>query len=141
MFRLSNERPQQRSLTLVMILVFSFLFCLGIWMVFRSSSPQPSRYAIATLVTDSFPSGYICGAIVLARSIKQTGSIADLVVMATPEVDATTLNLLRHEGFHIFSVQPIPHPDPSKLLAARFLNTYTKLQAWSLIQYEKVWRI
>lgn len=106
------------------------------------SEHQASGFAATVLVTKSLPDGYICGAIVLARSFRQflQHKLIDLVAMVAPSVDSKTRELLLAEGFtRIVEVQQIPHPSKGKgMLAERFLDTFTKLRAWQLTSYEKV---
>ena len=155
--QLSSQKRERSSicswnrLVLWFICLFSLIFFTGLWLTLPrlaifsgsypshgSNIPASPRSAIATLVTDMYPSGYVCGAIVLARSIRKIMPSVELVAMTTVGVDEQTKVLLKSEGYSIRQIDSIPHPKPQELRVSRFMNTYSKLAAWTLIEYNKV---
>ncbi|ORY00500.1 glycosyl transferase family protein [Basidiobolus meristosporus CBS 931.73] len=95
------------------------------------------RYAWVTLLTrDQF----FQGVRVLARSLKKSNSIYPIVVIHTSNVSQQNLELLSKEGCLIRLVDFVD-PQPNRRLNyiwERYADTWTKLQAWNLTDYERV---
>jgi alpha-N-acetylglucosamine transferase len=111
-----------------------------------------SRQAFATLVTND---EYGLGALALARSLRWTGTEAQLVVLATP--DGKHLDALEREGCRIV---PVRQPDVSEGFRERHsrealhraapfnkgnkpafhdpVDNFCKLELWKLEEYEKI---
>ena len=115
-------------------------------------APRPGRRAFATLVTNG---EYGLGALALARSLRWTGTDAQLVVLATPE--AEHLEALEREGSRIVPVrQPAlsagfreRHSREALHRAAPFnkgskpafhdpVDNFCKLEVWNLEDYAKI---
>lgn len=111
-------------------------------------------HAYVTLVTNA---DYALGARVLLRSLKRTGTAADLVILHTGGVASRELEALEREGAVLIRAELLPTSDVfnerharSKLHgAAPFtkgrkpgfhtpLDNFAKLRLWQLTQYQRV---
>ncbi|RUM12135.1 glycosyltransferase [Rhizobium fabae] len=111
------------------------------------------RFAYVTLVTNS---DYAMGATALARSLRRTGTAADVVVLHTGGVDAAALVPLKALDCRLIEVEHLPlsdvfndrHARGSLHSAAPFtkgrkpdfhspLDNFCKLRLWQLVDYER----
>lgn len=118
----------------------------------RPSTTAGSREAYVTLVTNG---DYAMGATALARSIRLTGSSADVVVLFTGGVEADALLPLERLGCRLVEVEHLPLSDGFNQRHARGnlhanapftkgrkpafhspLDNFCKLRLWQLIDYE-----
>jgi glycogenin glucosyltransferase len=97
-----------------------------------------AREAFVTLATSD---AYAIGALVLAHSIKLSGTTRDLVVMIPPSGISGSLEEQLYEAFnHVERVDLLDSKDELNLalLSRPDLGvTFTKLHCWRLTQYEK----
>ncbi|HEX2146301.1 MAG TPA: glycosyltransferase, partial [Pseudorhizobium sp.] len=117
----------------------------------RPSSPAHSDRAFVTLVTNM---DYAMGATALARSLRLTGTAADLVILHTQAVDAVALAPLTTFGCRLIEVDHLPlsqdfnqrHTRGNLHGAAPFtkgrkpdfhtpLDNFCKLRLWQLEEY------
>jgi alpha-N-acetylglucosamine transferase len=117
------------------------------------SGPARSRYAFVTLVTNA---DYAMGATALARSIRMTGTDADIVVLHTKGVDGHALTPLAEFGCRLVATDLLPLSDAFNERHARKnihdaapftkgrkpdfhspLDNFCKLRLWQLIEYER----
>lgn len=117
------------------------------------SSPAGSRYAFVTLVTNAY---YAMGATALARSIRMTGTEADIVVLHTGGVEPDRLVPLAELGCRLVATDLLPlsdgfnarHARKNVHSAAPFtkgrkpdfhspLDNFCKLRLWQLTEYER----
>ncbi|MBV2186161.1 MAG: glycosyl transferase, partial [Rhizobium sp.] len=110
-----------------------------------------SRNAFVTLVTNA---DYAMGAVALARSIRRTGSPADIVVLHTGGVETRALQPLEALGCRLVEVDHLPLSHEFNLRHARGnlhanapftkgrkpafhspLDNFCKLRLWQLIDY------
>ena len=120
----------------------------------RADRAPASRHAWVTLVTNA---DYALGAKALARSIRLTGSEADIVVLHTGAVEAAALAPLSAFGARLVRTELLPTSDvfnaahAKKTLhgAAPFtkgekppfhtpLDNFAKLRLWQLTEYDSV---
>lgn len=118
----------------------------------RPETTAGSRNAFVTLVTNA---DYAMGAVALARSIRTSGSAADIVVLHTAGVEASSLQPLEALGCRLVAVEHLPLSDAFNLRHARGnlhaaapftkgrkptfhspLDNFCKLRLWQLIDYE-----
>lgn len=93
-------------------------------------------YVVALWGTDP---QHVLGAMVLAYSLRRTGTQHDLVCMHTPDVPAPALRLLARSGWILRSVEYVWAT--ARLFTSpgnRFQGVFTKLRAFSLVEYSKV---
>lgn len=98
------------------------------------------RRAWATLLTRD---QYAVGTVTLGRSLMSSGTAYPLVVMVTSAVSSHTLTSFAGvPGMRVEHVDPVdPGPSTSSrkdYAFERFAEVWTKLQAWSLVDYDKV---
>jgi hypothetical protein len=96
-------------------------------------------YAYVTLVM--LGDRYIPAAIVLAHSIKKLGSLADTVVLVTPDVTQEGRELLQLYFTHVISITyvDIPNWRTKKQKHKKYLElVFTKFHVFNLVQYEKI---
>jgi len=117
------------------------------------SGPAGSRHAFVTLVTNG---DYAIGATALARSIKMTGTEADIVVLHTGGVKQELLNPLAECGCRLVATDLLPLSDGFNERHARKnihgaapftkgrkpdfhspLDNFCKLRLWQLTEYER----
>eukprot|EP00897_Mesotaenium_endlicherianum_P001242 jgi/Mesen1/1145/ME001236S00030 len=91
-------------------------------------------YAYATVLHSV--EKYVCGAIVLARSIRATGSAHDMVVLVSDEIGEDARAGLRAAGWIVRRIERIRNPH-AKQDAYNEWN-YSKLRLWQLVDYAKV---
>ncbi len=120
----------------------------------RCDRPAGSRHAYVTLVTNR---DYVLGATALLRSLRRTGTHADLVVLSTPGVDETDLAALapfeprlarcghlptsaafneRHERGRLHKAAPFTKG--GKPVFHTPLDNFVKLRLWQLTDYDSV---
>jgi glycogenin glucosyltransferase len=81
---------------------------------------------------------YVPGAEVLGRSLRASGTRAELVLLATADVTRVGRARLRAQGWSIRDVAPIPSPHPEAHMLPRFADVFTKLRAWELEEFDRV---
>ncbi|WP_426238938.1 glycosyltransferase [Pararhizobium sp. DWP1-1-3] len=116
-------------------------------------APAGSRHAFVTLVTNA---DYAMGATALARSIRLTGTKADIVVLHTGGVDQQALKPLCDFGCRCVAIELLPLSDAFNARHARKsihstapftkgrkpdfhspLDNFCKLRLWQLTGYER----
>ncbi|KAK9054825.1 hypothetical protein SSX86_025904 [Deinandra increscens subsp. villosa] len=101
---------------------------------FDGGSTYKSREAYVTVLHSS--EKYVCGAIALAQSIRQTNSSKDLILLADHSISPKSLRGLESAGWKIKLIQRIRSPHAKK--GAYNEYNYSKLRIWQLTQYDKV---
>lgn len=82
--------------------------------------------------------GYVPGVEALGKSLDRSNTVHPKIVMVTPDVPASARSLLWSQGWEIRDVEPLKNPSVSEQrLFARFANTFTKLQVFSLYDVDK----
>lgn len=81
---------------------------------------------------------YVPGAEVLGRSLLESDTRAERILLATADVPEEARERLRAQGWSVRDVVPIANPRPHKQMLPRFANVYTKLRAWELEEFERV---
>jgi hypothetical protein len=94
--------------------------------------------AFLTLITKD---EYLPGIVVLNRSLQDVCSQYPLVAMITPNLDESTLNVLRNEKITTINIDPLyllPEQEGPKIheFDTRFLETWMKLRVFGLEGYE-----
>lgn len=97
------------------------------------------KYAYVTLIM--LGDLYIAGAIVLAHSIRICGSLADLVVLVTPDVSNEGKQILGMYFTHVIEINYVTVQNwrTKKQNHRKYLElVFTKFHIFNLVQYEKV---
>lgn len=94
---------------------------------------ERSQAYVSMLHTDS---SYVCGAIVLAHSIRLTGSKRDLVMLVDKNIDPEQRQGLRAAGWKVREIERIRNPYAKKDTYNEW--NYSKFRLWQLTEYIKV---
>ncbi|KZV82848.1 glycosyltransferase family 8 protein [Exidia glandulosa HHB12029] len=97
-----------------------------------------TRSAYVTLLTK--PS-YLAATLVLERSLRSVASAYPLVVMVTPQLPEQARGILRRRNIVMRDVEELHPPGDRHQLSAvdeRFRDTWTKLRAFELVEYDRV---
>ncbi|XP_020219294.1 UDP-glucuronate:xylan alpha-glucuronosyltransferase 2 isoform X1 [Cajanus cajan] len=92
------------------------------------------RSAYATVLHSS--EVYVCGAITLAQSLRQTGTKRDLILLTDKSISVPTRVALSEAGWKIRVITRIRNPKAEKGSYNEY--NYSKLRLWQLTDYEKV---
>ncbi|KAM0992094.1 hypothetical protein ACFX13_010561 [Malus domestica] len=95
---------------------------------------ETRRLAYVTILHSS--EAYVCGAITLARSIRQTNSTKDLVLLADDFITPKSIQGLTTAGWKIKRIQRIRSAFAKKGSYNEW--NYSKLRVWQLTEYDKV---
>ncbi|CAI6004577.1 unnamed protein product [Closterium sp. NIES-65] len=79
---------------------------------------------------------YVCGAIVLARSLKKSGTKADLVLLVSREISRKSRRGLKKAGWRLKEIERIRNPRAVPKSYNEW--NYSKLRLWQLEEYDKV---
>ncbi|BFG36973.1 hypothetical protein CerSpe_232470 [Prunus speciosa] len=105
--------------------------------MYNSSSWTPyikRRLAYVTILHSS--EAYVCGAIALAQSIRQTNSTKDLVLLADHSITPSSIQGLTAAGWKIKQIERIRSAFARKGSYNEW--NYSKLRLWQLTEYDKV---
>ncbi|KAG8470768.1 hypothetical protein KFE25_009189 [Diacronema lutheri] len=94
------------------------------------------RAWVTLLSTDSYLRGVQC----LARALRSVGSRYELVVMVTGSVGDESMDALRAEQCSIRVIEYVRVPSEARAAyaCAHFADCWTKLSAWSWVEYEQL---
>lgn len=82
---------------------------------------------------------YVPGVEALGSSLDKTGTQHQKVLVVTPDVPEHARALLAKNGWKLRDCEPIVNPQPDQdMFFSRFRNTFTKLNAWSLVELDKI---
>ena len=112
----------------------------------RSGAPHtPSRFAYVLMHYEGTPKDdeYLLGMRVLIRSIQETGTPHDIVVITSTNVRDSTKQTLLDDGALLNEVANLQNPFETKVAGrnsykARFIYSLNKLYAWNMTMYERV---
>lgn len=96
------------------------------------------KAAYVTLLTKT---SYLPGVLVLEYTLRSVGSEYPLVVMATPSLLQEDRDILARRGIAVIDIQSLKPPEGLHELSthdARFADTWTKLRAFELTDYDRV---
>ncbi|KAG8073736.1 hypothetical protein GUJ93_ZPchr0006g42949 [Zizania palustris] len=95
---------------------------------------RPRREAYATVLHSS--DTYLCGAIVLAQSIRRAGSTRDLVLLHDHTVSKPALRALAAAGWSPRKMKRIRNPRAARGTYNEY--NYSKFRLWQLTEYDRV---
>ncbi|KAJ3558036.1 hypothetical protein NM688_g1145 [Phlebia brevispora] len=102
------------------------------------ATPMAPNAAYATLLTKT---DYLPGALVLHQSLRDVDAKYPLVVMTTPSVSEVDKEILAKRGIKLRDIESL-RPEPgTHILPAhdiRFQDTWTKLRAFELAEYDRI---
>ncbi|KAI0051734.1 glycosyltransferase family 8 protein [Auriscalpium vulgare] len=96
-----------------------------------------TKQAFVTLLTKD---DYLPGALVVHASLKAVKSNYPLIILTTPSLPQQTLDVLRRRGIDTIPIKDLRPSNPFTLPEEnkRFADTWTKLRAFELVQYDRV---
>lgn len=92
------------------------------------------RCAAVTLVYSD--DEFVLGAATLGYSLRDTGTRMQMVAMVTEAVTIESREMLTHAGWRIHDVRAVPNPNPEYFPRLEYI--FTKLQIYTLTEYERV---
>ncbi|KAK4755507.1 hypothetical protein SAY87_009264 [Trapa incisa] len=98
-----------------------------------SKSPGGGGEAYVTLL---YGDEFLLGVRVLGKSIRDTGTNKDMVVLVSDGVSDHATKLLRADGWIVEKISLLENPN--QLRPKRFWGVYTKLKIFNMINYKKV---
>ncbi|KAG6421638.1 hypothetical protein SASPL_118195 [Salvia splendens] len=99
-----------------------------------SVSTKRRREAYATVLHSNYV--YVCGAIVVAQSIRMSGSDRDLVILVDEYISTSHRVGLESAGWEVRTIQRIRNPKAEKDAYNEW--NYSKFRLWQLTDYDKV---
>jgi len=110
-----------------------------------SKSGTPPRYAYVLMHYEGTPKDdeYVLGLRVLIRSIQDTKTPHDIVVILSKNVRESTRAALQADGAKLLEVDNLQNPFERKVegrnsYKARFVYSFNKLYVWNMTDYERV---
>mmetsp|Transcript_45675 Transcript_45675/g.143373 ORF Transcript_45675/g.143373 Transcript_45675/m.143373 type:complete len:345 (-) Transcript_45675:13-1047(-) len=103
----------------------------------RTASGKLPGAFVTLVATDEFA----LGTLVLAYSLTKVGSKFPFIAMITSKVSKHVHSMFRHAGIVVKDVDAVSNPFASfkqKLEEKSWEQVYTKMQAWTLVEYERV---
>ncbi|KAK9292970.1 hypothetical protein L1049_020952 [Liquidambar formosana] len=113
-----------------LIPLFLILFALS---TRASSVSQPSEEAYVTLL---YGDEFLLGVRVLGKSIRDTGSTKEMVVLVSDGVSDYAKKLLKADGWKVEMISLLANPN--QVRPKRFWGVYTKLKIFNMTKYKKV---
>eukprot|EP01018_Ginkgo_biloba_P011037 Gb_18517 [translate_table: standard] len=95
-------------------------------------SQQTSEAYVTLLYGDEF----LLGVRVLGKSIRDTGTSKDMVVLVSDGVSAYAIQLLQADGWIVEHIRLLANPNHKR--PKRFWGVYTKLKIFNMTNYKKV---
>lgn len=99
-----------------------------------ASTVRVKREAYATVLHSS--DSYVCGAITLAQSLRQTGTKRDLILLIDNSISAAKRRVLAAAGWKIRLITRIRNPKAENGTYNEY--NYTKFRLWQLTDYNKI---
>jgi len=98
---------------------------------------QQTKEAYATLL---YTEDFLLGVRVLGESIRESGTSADMVALATRGISEASCDTLRADGWIVHRIDQIDNPAqrPGGGFPKNFFGVYSKLLMWGLTMYDKV---
>ncbi|KAJ9186732.1 hypothetical protein P3X46_002275 [Hevea brasiliensis] len=100
----------------------------------QSTARRTRREAYATVLHSS--ESYVCGAIALAQSLRQTGTKRDLILLLDKSISQPKREALAAAGWKIRLIKRIRNPRAEKHSYNEY--NYSKFRLWQLTDYDKI---
>ncbi|PHT48847.1 Inositol phosphorylceramide glucuronosyltransferase 1 [Capsicum baccatum] len=110
-----------------------FLMFVSCNSVIGAIKSQSSEEAYVTLL---YGDEFLLGVRVLGKSIRDTGSTKDMVVLVSDGVSQYANDLLRADGWIVEKISLLSNPN--QVRPTRFWGVYTKLKVFNMTKYKKV---
>eukprot|EP00268_Persea_americana_P017155 TRINITY_DN1820_c0_g3_i2.p1 TRINITY_DN1820_c0_g3~~TRINITY_DN1820_c0_g3_i2.p1 ORF type:complete len:546 (-),score=69.52 TRINITY_DN1820_c0_g3_i2:132-1769(-) len=112
-----------------------FLFAI-VFLVFGGSQNRVLGSGSEAYVTLLYGDEFLLGVRVLGKSIRDTGSTKDMVVLVSDGVSDYAKKLLQAEGWIVKLISLLANPN--QVRPKRFWGVYTKLKIFNMTDYKKV---
>jgi len=119
-------------------LFFAINFLMFIVFFLHNSPRKDSavgNYAYITLANNE---GYAKGAVALAMSLFEVGSLYPLLVLVTSGVPKSIVDMLEGIGCIVYHIESLPLPPQLALQAERWGPAFTKFMSWERTEYDKL---
>ncbi|XP_004302108.1 PREDICTED: inositol phosphorylceramide glucuronosyltransferase 1 [Fragaria vesca subsp. vesca] len=117
------------------LLIVAFL--LSAAAAIRSSDAASARQRTPeAYVTLLYGDEFLLGVRVLGKSIRDTGSTKDMVVLVSDGVSGYAMSLLKADGWIVEKISLLANPN--QVRPTRFWGVYTKLKIFNMTNYKKV---
>ncbi|XP_002510223.2 UDP-glucuronate:xylan alpha-glucuronosyltransferase 2 isoform X1 [Ricinus communis] len=100
----------------------------------ESTTKTSKREAYATVLHSS--ESYVCGAIALAQSLRQSGTKRDLIILLDKSISESKREALAAAGWKIRLIKRIRNPRAEKDSYNEY--NYSKFRLWQLTDYDKI---
>lgn len=100
----------------------------------QSTTRTAKREAYVTVLHSS--ESYVCGAIALAQSLRQTGTKRDLIILLDRSISQPKRDALAAAGWQIRLIKRIRNPRAEKDSYNEY--NYSKFRLWQLTDYDKI---
>ncbi|XP_021738071.1 inositol phosphorylceramide glucuronosyltransferase 1-like [Chenopodium quinoa] len=124
-----NFRILNHGLSLILC---SILLQSSIWCIDAKKSQSTDKAYVTLLYGDEF----VLGVRVLGKSIRDTGSKKDMVVLVSDGVSDYAKTLLEADGWIVEKISLLENPN--RVRPTRFWGVYTKLKIFNMTNYKKV---
>ncbi|KAL6146849.1 hypothetical protein ACLB2K_057526 [Fragaria x ananassa] len=112
-------------------------FLLSAAAAIRSSDAASARQRTPeAYVTLLYGDEFLLGVRVLGKSIRDTGSTKDMVVLVSDGVSGYAMSLLKADGWIVEKISLLANPNQVRPM--RFWGVYTKLKIFNMTNYKKV---
>ncbi|KAJ4833365.1 Inositol phosphorylceramide glucuronosyltransferase 1 [Turnera subulata] len=113
-----------------------FLFTLILLVSIQSGTSLRSQRTQEAYVTLLYGDEFLLGVRVLGKSIRDTGSTRDMVVLVSDGVSDYAKKLLEADGWIVEMISLLANPN--QVRPKRFWGVYTKLKIFNMTNYKKV---
>ncbi|KAG9438961.1 hypothetical protein H6P81_019126 [Aristolochia fimbriata] len=118
------------------MVISKFSFVLLLFVLFARECPRASASEKEAYVTLLYGDEFLLGVRVLGKSIRETGSTKDMVVLVSDGVSDYAKELLKADGWIVELISLLANPN--QVRPKRFWGVYTKLKIFNMTNYKKV---
>ncbi|XP_068654869.1 inositol phosphorylceramide glucuronosyltransferase 1-like [Aristolochia californica] len=111
-------------------------FVVLLFVLFARECPRTSGSQKEAYVTLLYGDEFLLGVRVLGKSIRETGSTKDMVVLVSDGVSDYAKELLKADGWTVEFISLLANPN--QVRPKRFWGVYTKLKIFNMTNYKKV---
>ena len=81
---------------------------------------------------------FVLGARVLGQSLRETGTTKDMIVLCTTDVQESSKEVLRADGWTVKIIDTIENPYKSHFHGVHHTGIYSKLLIWNMTEYDRI---
>ncbi|CAL0308814.1 unnamed protein product [Lupinus luteus] len=121
------------KLNIIIIVICLIIICVEFEGCVSETRTNNDEEAYVTLL---YGDEFLLGVRVLGKSIRNTGSIKNMVVLVSDGVSQFANNLLQADGWIVEKIKLLANPN--RVRPKRFWGVYTKLKIFNMTNYKKV---